>query len=214
MSPSARRFFILTADRERWPAKGLAFGAGYAAPVAVCLAIYAAAGELARFWYFFYQYNATYAAGLAVLDRLPEFARMLADFYGWLVPLFALGLLAVRRPIASASPAWLLAIWIGTASLAILASGRVWVNYLWLSHWPLAIVAGWSLSACLPPDRRSGAAAARPAAGRRSRWSPSSWSSSSRGRPRSARSGSSTASPPSTPRATGSTSAASSRPRR
>jgi hypothetical protein len=145
---------IVVLERWRRLAKLGWLALGLAAPLATTVAIYMAAGQLPRAWYFFYEYNRDYAAAgytNGPLLTVASDACWLGRSYGELLALAAAGAIAVAKGRASRSAApWLLAAaWTLAGVAAAVAPGKHWDNYLWASHAPVALLGGLGASSML-----------------------------------------------------------------
>ena len=147
-------FFVLFRDRAQAGRKLACWALGLLPPILLTIAVYAAVGQLGRFWYFFYQYNRDYVGAAYAGGG----AGTVAALASWLGRSYAeLGLLAVVGGIAFAKERsrrlettfCLGVLWATAGLLAATLPGKDWDNYLWASHAPIALLAALGASALL-----------------------------------------------------------------
>jgi hypothetical protein len=133
-------------DRDHALQKLWRLAYGFVLPIAMTGLLYAAAGQLNRAWYFFYEYNRDYAAAAydkgAALALLID-ARWILRSYGELLALGGVGvMILLRSRERERVSVWSIAlVWALAGIGAAVAPGKTWDNYLWASHAPVALFA-------------------------------------------------------------------------
>jgi branched-subunit amino acid transport protein len=153
--------YIVCFDKERALRKLGSLAGGFAAPLVVVALTYLAKGQLDRAWYFFYEYNRSYAAAAYVhgpLATAASSAAWLGRSYGELLGLAAVGAIAfARRRDSRHAATWFVAgAWALTGIVAAVLPGKHWDNYLWASHAPVALLAALAADLLLERTERWG----------------------------------------------------------
>jgi hypothetical protein len=150
--------FVVMRDRAGAVRKLAWLAAGLAAPVLVAFGVYAWASALPRAWYFFYQYNRSYAASGFTSTPLSRWLLWPLHDYLEFILLAVAGAVAFRRAgTGRFASAWVFAaLWGAAAAATAAAPGAPWDNYLWAVH-PVA-----ALLAALGADALVEQIAARP----------------------------------------------------
>jgi hypothetical protein len=149
-----------SAGRTSWAGAGrraLALSAGFLAPVALIVAIYAAAGHLEPFFFCFYGYNARIYVAATRVDLLRIATSPWTAFRQFLLPVPTGGLLGLlgcglvlvssRRASAQADPSRLTGAIVGAAALGLVLSTFVGLRFF-THYFGLALAPWCAAAAC------------------------------------------------------------------